>query len=173
MEDEHADETHHLLHGKVRMVEERAVLPGGELVDVAAAGGNRVHAQADGAIDLHGNFEAVPVDAGHLRQLIFDNNPEAVPFAGLDQGAGDRAVKAPGVQDAARADRGADHFGDEGKLLDAIDEFVRELGQVRGLHRNGDRGREAATDGAAAEANRRPKKPRRSTGIDSPGGFAG
>ena len=149
---EHADEAHHFLHREMRVVEKRTVLAEGELVDVAAAGLDGVHAEADGAIDFHGKFEAMPVDARHFWELIFDDDAEAITFVDLDHGAGDGAVEAPRVHDAAGGNGGADDLGDEGELLHSVDELVGELGEVGSLNANRKSGR---GDGGGRGGSRR------------------
>ena len=104
----------------------------------------------------------MPVDAGHFGKLIFDDDANAVAFVGFDHGAGDGAVEAPGVDDAAGGDGGANNLCDESELFDAIDELIREL---RVWTATGRAEAAAAAGATAAEAKKRPKKPRRSKGI--------
>ena len=89
MHDEHADHPHHFLHRHMRVVEEGSFLVQGELIDETAARWNRVLGEARNAVHLDGKLEAVPVHAGHLRQVIVHDDPHPVP---LDPGANPQAA---------------------------------------------------------------------------------
>src|SRR2546427_9507443 len=111
--DEKADEPHHLLHGAVGVIEERAFLMDGELVQIFSAGRHGLLADERHAVLLDGDFEAVPVERGGFGQGVFKDDADAVALPNLDGWAGARTAVAPNVQRFERNDTALEGFGGE------------------------------------------------------------
>ena len=87
MDDEEPEHPDHLLHGAVRVVEERAVLPQGELVGEAPARFDLGLADAGHAVHLDGHLEAVPVHGGGLGEAVLEQDADAIALHDLDRRA--------------------------------------------------------------------------------------
>ena len=88
MGDEHADESHHFLHGAVRVIEKSSVLMNSELVNVCSSGRHRLLADPGHAVLLDGKFQAVPVHRSAFRKRVFKHDANAIAARDLNGRAG-------------------------------------------------------------------------------------
>jgi hypothetical protein len=130
MQDEHSDQTHHLLHRRVRMIEESAVLMDREFVGEPGTGRDGFLGEVRHAVHRIGNFQAVPVNRERLGQLVLNYNPEAVAVVRLNCWARRHAVEAPAIDRFPRCNFSADWFGDKFEYLDLTIHFMRKNWQI-------------------------------------------
>ena len=109
---------HHLV--SMRVVHESARPARDELVDVGLARWNAGLVQAGDAIHAVGQALAVPVHAGHLRQLVGDKDAHPVPLDDLDRRARALAVVAPQMGLETGGHLAHHRLGHQVELLDAV-----------------------------------------------------
>jgi hypothetical protein len=128
--DEEAEEAQHFLHGAVGVIEKRAFLMDGEFVDVLFSGRDRLLADPGNAVLRDGNFEAVPVQGSGFREMIFEDDANAIALMDLNGRAGTRAVVAPSVDSFERRDFSPHGFGAEIEDFDGAIHGERKIGQI-------------------------------------------
>ena len=114
----------------MRMVKERSRLVQSEFVDIAPARRNRVLSESDAPIHFHRHLEAMPVDRGHLRQVVVKHHSHAITLINFDGRAGYTSVESPSVNRAPRSKLGPNDFGNQVEFLNPVNQLVWQLGQV-------------------------------------------
>jgi hypothetical protein len=79
----------------MRVVEKRPLRVQVEFVDELSSGRNRLLAEVRGAVHFERDFEALPVYAGRLWNMMLHNDPYTVALHDLNGGPRNRAVIAP------------------------------------------------------------------------------
>ena len=127
MDDEHPHHAHrHLDHlVGMRVVHEGAGFHEVELVDEGLADRDMRLRQSADAVHAGRQDHTVPVDGRMFRQLVGDEDADAVAFDRLDCRARRLAVIAPEVRRHAFGHLALDRFGDKVELLDAVVHPVR------------------------------------------------
>jgi hypothetical protein len=149
-----AGQLHHLVG--VRVVHVRAVLTQRELVGPGFAGLDMRLRESPDAIHAIGQQDAVPVDAGVLRQPVGHQDAHAVALHCLDGRAGSAAVVTPGPDLRARRKFMFQLPGDQLELLHTIDHAVR---QAAAIERSDGSLPPRATDGRCATGTGAPAGP--------------
>ena len=130
MHDEAAKHADHLLHGHVRVVEERSALVNMELVDEAAAGKHGLLRDAGLAVVADLIFKAVPVNRTWLGKMVVEDDADVVALIDLNGGPGRRAIEAPEVERPVGQNRSLHWLGDEVEDLGAVVEREGEIGDI-------------------------------------------
>ena len=131
---EKSDLPHHLLHGAVRVVEERALLVHREFVNVLFTGSDGLLADVGHAVLLDGYFETMPVQGSRLRQAVLEDHTYAIALLHLDRRTGAASVVTPRVDGLERRDLSLHRFADKVENLYASIHFVRQVRHVRSEH---------------------------------------
>src|SRR6266478_6154177 len=117
MRDKKSDLANHLLHGAVRVIEERPFLMHGELIDVFFAWCHGLLADPGNAVLFDGNLQAVPMQRSRFGELVLEDHPDAVALLNLDGWPRSAAVVAPSVDGFERCDFALHGLGNEAKNL--------------------------------------------------------
>ncbi len=138
MDDEQADHADGFLHGVVGVVEIGAGLMHGHFVHPRAAGLDRVLSQEGDAVHRDGQFQAVQVQFGRLREFVVQHDAHPVALGDLDGGSGHGAVVAPVVHEGVGQQLALDGLGVEVEFLGPVDHLPRQVvGKVRRLDEHG------------------------------------
>src|SRR5262245_45655624 len=131
MDDEAAEQPHHLLHGHMRVIEQSPVLMKGKLVDEAFAGHHGLLADAGYAVHLDRQLQAMPVYARGLGQMILEDDPDMIAFIRLDGWTRRASIKAPQVESPAWYDHLLYRLCDQMEDLDAVVHGERQIANIR------------------------------------------
>src|SRR5438876_878644 len=135
MDDEHADLTHHFLHGGVRVVEERAFLVKSEFVGELLARSNRHLADVRRSIHFDRDFDTVPMDGRGFGQSVLKDDADAVALPDLDGRTRTTAVVPPDGHVPERNEFPLNRLRSKPEDFDSPIHFVGKIGNVRRLHR--------------------------------------
>ena len=137
MGDEQAEQADHFLHGAVRVIEEGTFLVNREFVGKSFAGGDGLLADEGDAVLFDGDFQAMPVHGGALRECVFDVDANAIALCDLDGGAGAGTVVTPGVNSFEGCDFALHRFGAKVEDFGSAVETEGQIGDVGSLHEDG------------------------------------
>src|SRR5262249_3549142 len=98
MHDEGAQHSHHFLHRHMRVIEEGPLLVKSELVDEAPAGFDGVLACSRRAVHVWRDFKPVPVHGERLREMIVDDDSNAISLTHLNRWSRSAAVESPQIE---------------------------------------------------------------------------
>jgi hypothetical protein len=135
MGDQKSDLPHHFLHGAVRVIEKRAFLMHGKLVDVPVSRCHGLLADPGHAVLLDGNFQTVPVQGSRFRQMIFENHTHALALLDLNRRSRAAPVVAPCVDGFKRHNLLLHRFGGEFEDLHSAVDFADKIRHIRRHHR--------------------------------------
>src|SRR5581483_1311734 len=133
VDDEQTNHPQHLLHRPVRVVEERPCLMQRELVDEPATRCDWLLTDVRHAVHAHGNFQAVPVDAGGLGEMVLENDSHVVALVHLDRRTWAGSVVAPDFHLAPRNKPSLYRLSYETEFLRSVHHLPGQLRNVWGF----------------------------------------
>ena len=130
MNDEATEHPDHFLHGHMGVIEEGAVLMQRVLVNEALSRHDQLLAHPRHAVHFNREFKPVPVNAGRLRQMVVEDDTDAVSLVRLNRRSRRAAVEAPQIESSAGDDDLLHGLGDEIEDLDAVVHRERQVAHV-------------------------------------------
>src|SRR5215831_13428095 len=140
------------------VVKVRSRLMEGEFVDVASTRLDRSLADTGASVQVVGDLEAMPVHRGRLRQMILQNDPNAVTLVDLNRWPRSASIKSPENQCFIRCNLLFHGFGNEVEDFYAVVQNERQVWNIWSLDR-----RVRSTEGAGEEIPARVICPRLAT----------
>ena len=137
MHHEHPDHAHHLLHGPVRVVEERPMLVQVEFVGEPPARRYRLLADIRHAVHLDGDLETMPVHGGRFRKMVIEDDAHSIALYDLNGRPRASSVVPPDVHRSVWHDFPFHGLSDQVKYLHTAFQSVGQAGNVRSLNDHG------------------------------------
>src|SRR5579883_2409677 len=134
MNNEAAKHSNHFLHRHMGVIEERAVLMKVELVNKTLAGHHRFLTDSGNSVHLDWQFKAVPMNTCWLGKTIFKNDPNSIPFGGLDRWSRCAPVESPQIECPARHDHLFNRLRDKAEDLDTVVCGKRQVANIERGH---------------------------------------
>src|SRR5687767_10975799 len=97
MNNEEADHAHHLLHGHMGVIEERAVLMNRVLICESSSWLDEGLANKRNAVHIQRHFQTMPMYSCGFWQLVLKNESHTVAFIHFDCRTGNATVVSPAV----------------------------------------------------------------------------
>ncbi len=130
MRHEKSDLPHHLLHGAVRVVEERAFLVHGEFINVLFAGSDGLLADVRHTVLLDGYFQTMPVQGSRFRQPVLEHHAHAIALLHLNRRPRAASVVPPRINRLERRNFSLHRLAHKVEDLHAPIHFVRQVCNV-------------------------------------------
>src|SRR5579883_1910766 len=113
------------------VVEIRTFLVQRELINEAPARFNRILTNSRTAVHVVGNFKTVPVHGGRFRQMVVDDDADAISLVHLDGWPWGAAVEAPQINRFIRLELLPYGLGNQVKDFNAVVQRKWEIFQIR------------------------------------------
>jgi len=130
MNDESAQHSDHFLHRHVRMIKEGPVLVQLKLINKAFTGLHGFLSNARNPIHLDWDFKPMPMYARRFREMVIEDDPDAVAVICLNGRAGRASVETPQIECASGYDRLFHRLRNQLEDLDAVVDGERKIRNI-------------------------------------------